>query len=1173
MAPHVLPRTHVFISYSRRDRTWVDRLRVHLKPLERQLGLQIWDDSELAAGSRWQDEIAQKLASTKVAVLFISADFLASDFIEKNELPPLLDAAAHDGVVILPVILSASRYLSIPELAVFNAVNSPSRPLIDLSENEQEAVLDRVSRAIEASFGAVTDDAGSQTPGAPAALRQMRDPVRDFVGRTEEIDEIVAALSRLSASDAAGAIVVVRGMGGVGKTELAYKVATRLEAQFPDGQLLVELGGETPAPLSAEQALRSVIRNFLSPETANKADTLGKLQALYESALAGKHYLIVADNVKGADQIRPLLPTPGCGLLVTTRQRFALPGMIPVDLDSLSTDAAEQLLRQICSRIGDAAARMAQLCGRLPLALRVSASMLASDDSIRVERYLERLADEKQRLSLLHDPDDPALDVGASLRLSYDALEPAAQDVLCQLSVFPASFDLNAALGVVRASDAFDVEQSLSRLRRRSLIDWAEDEQRYSLHDLVRVFASTRSQAIEDVRARHAQYFADLLTSAKHAGEVEPGASEADTGDTSPSESVPDLWELSYSESANIEAGWRWAKDHMGDTAADRLLVSYALALGDTLDAPFDAELMDASLATLRRGERHLEAMAFLRQLGGFYLITDSARALRYYQEGCTIARALHDRLAEGGFLINIGMTHWALKDREQELDSYGQALDLSRETGSRWLEASALANIGSVKGGINRRALYEPEGVSFAVSGSDAVPVVDAHEAIECYEQALSIWRAENFSSAVAATLAHLGMLHDRLDDVAKALQHYELALAGRPDLDSSLQRTVLIAMVDRHSERQEYDKALAYAEQLLEVSRSRHDLRAQFSALTRFGDVNSYLENHQAAFDAHTQALALARELGDVSAETSLLNVLGGIAGRLGTPDRALSYYEQAVAASRTLDNRDWRAELLCNLGKAYDDAGRHDDGITAFQAALAVEPSAALVYTATMGLGGVYLSADRWSDARREYLRSAQLEPSLFGPHLMIGLTYYFQSRYDEALAAFRRARELGADMSEQAEACSWMGHALFLWGRDEEALAAYQQASGLEPGSGAEVGRMYYVLGRLDESLAEYQRAHATNPSDADAALGLARLYRRTGDVARFEEAITASRRVIEDSDDDSQGRLAAIEGRVDEAVMRLEAALASKETTLAWARRDPDFDFIRADPRFQAVVDR
>lgn len=145
-------RTKVFISYSHQDAEWLRRLRVHLKPLERDHRIDIWDDTRIRPGSKWREEIRQALTATKVAVLLVSADFLASDFIATDELPPLLSAAEDEGAVILPVILSPSRFLKTPSLAQFQAVNNPSRPLIGMTKDEQEAVLVNVSEAIEASL-------------------------------------------------------------------------------------------------------------------------------------------------------------------------------------------------------------------------------------------------------------------------------------------------------------------------------------------------------------------------------------------------------------------------------------------------------------------------------------------------------------------------------------------------------------------------------------------------------------------------------------------------------------------------------------------------------------------------------------------------------------------------------------------------------------------------------------------------------------------------------------------------------------------------------------------------------------------------------------------------------------------------------------------------------------
>src|SRR5919206_3866920 len=122
-------RTKVFISYSHADQDWLDRLQRHLKPLVREGRLDYWDDTHIRPGDDWQQEIRTALDTAQVAVLLISADFFASDFIDENELPPLLDAAKVKGVRILPVILSPSRFARNPSLARFQAVNTPDRPL------------------------------------------------------------------------------------------------------------------------------------------------------------------------------------------------------------------------------------------------------------------------------------------------------------------------------------------------------------------------------------------------------------------------------------------------------------------------------------------------------------------------------------------------------------------------------------------------------------------------------------------------------------------------------------------------------------------------------------------------------------------------------------------------------------------------------------------------------------------------------------------------------------------------------------------------------------------------------------------------------------------------------------------------------------------------------------
>jgi hypothetical protein len=142
-------RPNVFISYSHSDREYLDRLLVHLKPLEREGLIDLWVDTRLRAGDRWKKEIEKALARATVAVLLVSADFLASDFITDNELPPILRKAEEQGTRIIPLIVKPCRFTRDKGLRHFQAINDPNESLIQLSSGRQEAYYDSVAAEVE----------------------------------------------------------------------------------------------------------------------------------------------------------------------------------------------------------------------------------------------------------------------------------------------------------------------------------------------------------------------------------------------------------------------------------------------------------------------------------------------------------------------------------------------------------------------------------------------------------------------------------------------------------------------------------------------------------------------------------------------------------------------------------------------------------------------------------------------------------------------------------------------------------------------------------------------------------------------------------------------------------------------------------------------------------------
>jgi TIR domain len=142
-------RGKVFVSYSHRDRKWLDRLLVHLKPLERAGYLDVWEDSRIAPGTTWKEEIDNALRASQIAVLLISADFLASDFIADNEVPQLLLNAHERGTIIMPVIVSPSRFLQSNALPQFQALNPPEMPLTKMPAYRREEFFVGLASAIE----------------------------------------------------------------------------------------------------------------------------------------------------------------------------------------------------------------------------------------------------------------------------------------------------------------------------------------------------------------------------------------------------------------------------------------------------------------------------------------------------------------------------------------------------------------------------------------------------------------------------------------------------------------------------------------------------------------------------------------------------------------------------------------------------------------------------------------------------------------------------------------------------------------------------------------------------------------------------------------------------------------------------------------------------------------
>ncbi len=345
------------------------------------------------------------------------------------------------------------------------------------------------------------------TEPAPPAGRdvpaQLPHDAYGFVGREAGL----AALDDLRRARGV-AIGVVSGVAGVGKTALAVHWAHRVAAGFPDGQLHADLRGFDPGGSAADPA--EVVRGFLSALGVEPQRIPGPVDAqaaLYRSLLAGKRVLIVLDNARDSDQVRPLLPgTGGCLVVVTSRDQLgglvATSGAQPVPLDLMSVAEARALLAERLGEQPDAEAtdRLVAACARLPLAL-VIASARARENGSTPASLAAGLRIAEERLDVL-DAGDAASQVRAVFSWSYDALTPAAARLFRLLSLHPGPDLDRAAAAGLDGRPAAETRRSLTELIRAGLLT-ERFPGRYAMHDLLRAYASERARQSETEPERH----------------------------------------------------------------------------------------------------------------------------------------------------------------------------------------------------------------------------------------------------------------------------------------------------------------------------------------------------------------------------------------------------------------------------------------------------------------------------------------------------------------------------------------------------------------------------------------------------------------------------------------------------------------------------------------------
>jgi transcriptional regulator with XRE-family HTH domain/tetratricopeptide (TPR) repeat protein len=380
-------------------------------------------------------------------------------------------------------------------------------PLDELAVLHAKALAQRAGRKVQDRRAAQGDGVvpfASRAPALATRLAQLPPDVADFTGRAGELGWLRGLAARCGRT--AGPVAVVWGEPGIGKTTLAVRFGHLAAADFPDGQLYVNLRGARD-PVDPARVLSGTLR-LLGVTGSMLPRGLDERAALYRSLLAGLRVLVLLDDAATEAQVRPLLPgEAGCFTIVTSRAAMSgLAGGQRVRLQPLPAEEAGELFTKIAgtSRAGedrDACARLVRLCGYLPLAVRIAANRLANWPEWPLRFFADRLEDERSRLTELACGD---LAVRGAFLASYQALDRDARWVFrCLGNVLGVDFGAEV-VAILTGRPTPDAAAVLERMACLGLLQAGHGPGRYRLHDLLKIFAAEQAEQDDSEAVRRA---------------------------------------------------------------------------------------------------------------------------------------------------------------------------------------------------------------------------------------------------------------------------------------------------------------------------------------------------------------------------------------------------------------------------------------------------------------------------------------------------------------------------------------------------------------------------------------------------------------------------------------------------------------------------------------------
>lgn len=657
--------------------------------------------------------------------------------------------------------------------------------------------------------------------------RQLPTTSAQFVGRATELAILTQLLIETSTKGACPAIAVIEGTAGIGKTALAVHWAYQQVERFPDGQLYVNLRGFDPsgAPMTPAEAIRGFLDALEVPDERIPV-SISKQAAMFRNIVANRRMLLLLDNARSTDQIRPLLPNfPGC-VLVTSRNRLtgliAAEGAYPLPLGLLTTAEARQLLTE---RIGTARVstepepvkEIISSCARLPLTLSIAAARAATNPTFPLTTLSAELRDARNGLDVF-EGGEVATDARAVFSWSYEQLNKDTACLFRQLALHPGPDITMPAAASLAGIPLAQARRTLNVLTGCHLIDESAPG-RFAFHDLLRVYASELAYAVDSEHERNAAIYRlldhYLFTASKANLHLYP--------DTEPVLMPPASHRVVVQEFSDHTAAWAWF-----ETELPALLSTIHVA--STTDYGPHAWQLPWMLVEFFQRSVRWQDWATTHRIG--------------------LAAAEHrgDRYGQARSHQGIGRVAWRLGHYEEARVHLRRSLEMFLELNSQ---------TGEIVG------TYLALSTTFERLGMN-------REALEHAQKALALSRTAGHLLWQARALNRVGWYHALLGYPDKALTECRQSLAevhklGDRNGEARTLHSVgyIYYLLDSHAQ------ASAYFSKSLALRSELGDRHGEANVLTHIGDAHLAAGDTSAANTAWRSAVKILTEIGHPDAE----------------------------------------------------------------------------------------------------------------------------------------------------------------------------------------------------------------------------------------------------------------------------------------------------------------